>query len=80
MLRGRLRRIEHLGAEVLLHVDLPAFAGQAVVARAASAKSLAVGVELALRFDPAAAHLFDAAGQRMLQAERVRATAAQTAS
>ena len=65
LLEGRLRRIENLGAEVMLHAELPAFAGRAMIVRAAAANGLAVGAPLALLFDPAAVHLFDAAGERV---------------
>ncbi len=64
-LQGTLRRIENLGAEGMLHVDLPAFPDHPVIVRAPSAGSLAAGTPLALLFDPATAHLFDAAGQRI---------------
>ncbi|MGG5823905.1 ABC transporter ATP-binding protein [Falsiroseomonas sp. HW251] len=63
-LAARLRRMENLGPEVMLHFDLPTIAGASVVVRAASAAGVAAGGEAALAFDPAAAHLFDAAGER----------------
>ena len=68
-LAGRLRRVENLGAEALLHVDLADLPAQTVVVRAASAAGLAPGAPLRLAFDPAAAHLFDAGGTRVPAAE-----------
>ena len=63
-LQARVRRIENLGAECMLHFDLPGNADIPVVARAASAGGLAEGDQVVLGFDPAHAHLFDATGDR----------------
>ena len=65
-----------LGAEVMLHVDLPAFDGRTMIVRASAAAGLAPGAPLALLFDPAALHLFDASGERVRQARPASARGA----
>ncbi len=60
-LDARLRRIENLGAECMLYLDLE---GHTVIVRVASAAGLLPGDVVALGFDPASAHVFDAAGDR----------------
>ena len=74
-LHARLRRIENLGAECMLHFDLPGDEGIPVVARAASAGGLAEGDQTVLGFDPAHAHVFDATGDRVSPPQPAAATA-----
>nr|MCV4209543.1 ABC transporter ATP-binding protein [Roseomonas sp. SXEYE001] len=64
VLNARLRRIENLGAECMLHFDLLALPGHGVIVRAASIKGLSVGEEVVLGYDIASIHLFDAKGER----------------
>ncbi|TPG57801.1 ABC transporter ATP-binding protein [Roseomonas nepalensis] len=63
--QARLRRVENLGAECMLHVDLPTLPGQGLVIRAASAGDLTPGTMVGVAYDPAAAHVFDASGNRV---------------
>jgi multiple sugar transport system ATP-binding protein len=67
---ARVTRIERLGAEVILHADIPGIAAQALARLAPEhVAGLAPGDAVALM--PARAMLFDAAGARLpLQAER----------
>ena len=64
-LDAKLRRIENLGAECMLHFDLAGGGGGPVIARAASADGLAEGDHVVLGFNPAQAHVFDGAGDRV---------------
>ena len=66
VLHGRLRFVEHLGADLYLHVDLAGVA-RPLVARIAPAEgqSLRPGAAVSLLADAAALLLFDAAGRRV---------------
>ena len=66
--KARLRRIENLGAECMLHFDLPALPGQGLVIRTGSAGDLSPGTMVAVAYDAAAAHVFDANGSRVAAA------------
>ena len=59
---ARLHRAENLGAECLLHFDLPQLGNQTVVMR--STVGSVAGQACLLGFDPGAAHLFDDEGNR----------------
>jgi multiple sugar transport system ATP-binding protein len=64
---ARLRRKENLGSEYILHFDLAGRDAPGVTMRAAPTTAATIGesAELALTFDEAACHVFDAAGQRL---------------
>jgi multiple sugar transport system ATP-binding protein len=64
---ARLRRKENLGSEYILHFDLAGRDASGVSMRAspAIAASVSEAAELALGFDEAACHVFDAQGQRI---------------
>ncbi|UFN48158.1 ABC transporter ATP-binding protein [Roseomonas sp. OT10] len=81
-LPARLRRVENLGAESLLHLDLPGLPGRGLILRATGPAGAAPGEAVTVGFDPGAAHVFDGAGQRVapLPAAAARATAAAEAS
>jgi multiple sugar transport system ATP-binding protein len=68
-LRGRLRRIEHHGAEVLFFVDLATPGGGSVIVRdapgAPSVQRSAQGAEVALEIDAARTHVFAPDGTRV---------------
>ncbi|MCC2652070.1 MAG: transporter ATP-binding protein [Microvirga sp.] len=64
-LPARLRRRENLGAEHILHFDLPGAALPPVVARAPPELQLPADGHVALTFDPLACHLFDPSGARV---------------
>jgi multiple sugar transport system ATP-binding protein len=74
MLLARLRRIENLGAERLLHCDLPAPQEATILARVAAAEAAAAafapGERIAFPLDTAACHVFGPEGARL---EPVRA-------
>ncbi|HVE49025.1 MAG TPA: ABC transporter ATP-binding protein [Casimicrobiaceae bacterium] len=69
-LHGRLRRSENLGAEHILHVDLTSPArGKIICSATGDPHLLATDSRgLALLFDPAACHVFDAEGVRIADA------------
>jgi multiple sugar transport system ATP-binding protein len=64
-LPARLRRREHLGAEQILHFDLPGSDLEPVIVRASPDLELPADGHVALSFSAAACHLFDAAGGRI---------------
>ena len=64
-LPARLRRRENLGAEHILHFDLPGAELPPVLARAPADLQLPADGHVALTFDPLACHLFDASGARV---------------
>jgi multiple sugar transport system ATP-binding protein len=63
-LEARLRRIENLGADCMLHFDLTALPGHGVIARSASPEGLSAGDVVALGYNAGSIHLFDARGDR----------------
>jgi multiple sugar transport system ATP-binding protein len=71
-LRARLRRLENLGAEHILHFDLTEAGGGAVTSRVPAETARDIGMdEVVLRFDPAACHLFGADGVRVTPIDTV---------
>ena len=76
MLNGRLRRSENLGAEHILHVNLVAPAkGEITCGLAAEPGTITSGAgDLELLFAPAACHVFDAEGDRIVDAEATPST------
>jgi multiple sugar transport system ATP-binding protein len=64
-LPARLRRRENLGAEHILHFDLPGAALPPIIARAPAELQLPPDGYVALSFDPSACHLFDDTGARV---------------
>jgi multiple sugar transport system ATP-binding protein len=75
---ARLRRKENLGSEYILHFDLAGRDASGVTMRASPAVAAGLGeaAELALGFDEAACHVFNAAGDRL----EPKASGAATAS
>ncbi len=65
-LRGMLRHLENLGAEVFAQIEMPALDERLVVRlEPKAARALTLGDELALDFDNSAALLFDQTGKRV---------------
>jgi multiple sugar transport system ATP-binding protein len=64
-LPARLRRRENLGSEHILHFDLPGGDLPPVIGRSPAQLQLPADGHVALTFDPAACHLFDASGVRV---------------
>jgi multiple sugar transport system ATP-binding protein len=64
-LPARLRRRENLGAEHILHFDLPGADLEPVIVRAPANLELPADGHVALTFEPSACHLFDASGARI---------------
>jgi multiple sugar transport system ATP-binding protein len=65
-LRGALRHLENLGAEVFAQIEIPALDERIVIRlEPKAARGLALGDELALDLDDSAALLFDQSGKRV---------------
>jgi multiple sugar transport system ATP-binding protein len=63
---ARLRRMENLGAEYILHCDVDGFEGAVVTCRVPADSAFAAGGgALRLAFSPRDCHVFDAAGERV---------------
>jgi multiple sugar transport system ATP-binding protein len=61
----RLRRVENLGAELILHCDVAAVEGVVVMSRVPAGETPAASALVDLVFAPTDCHVFDAAGERM---------------
>jgi multiple sugar transport system ATP-binding protein len=64
-LRARLRRVENLGAELILHCVVEGLDGVLVACRVAADQGTPVEGALELAFSPRACHIFDAEGLRV---------------
>ena len=68
-LAGRVRRIEHHGAERIVHAELADPEGGTVIARLSESEAahaaLRDGAAVAITFDPTRAHVFDMSGNRI---------------
>jgi multiple sugar transport system ATP-binding protein len=64
-LRARLRRVENLGAELVLHCDIDGLDGVVVACRVPADHASPLDGALALVFSPRACHVFDAGGIRV---------------
>jgi multiple sugar transport system ATP-binding protein len=62
---ARLRRIENLGAEYMVHCDVDGLPGNVVICRVPAERAPRSDGALSLAFAPAACHVFDAAGERV---------------
>jgi multiple sugar transport system ATP-binding protein len=62
---ARLRRIENLGAEYIVHCDVDGLEGVVVTCRVPAERAPAGDGALALAFSPRACHVFDATGERV---------------
>ena len=62
---ARLRRMENLGAEYMLHCDVDGLDGSIVICRVPAERAPSVNGALTLAFAPRACHVFDAAGERV---------------
>jgi multiple sugar transport system ATP-binding protein len=71
----RLRRIENLGAELILHCDVAGVEGLVVTSRVPAGEAPAPSAPLDLVFAPTDCHLFDATGERMAIAGETTAEA-----
>jgi multiple sugar transport system ATP-binding protein len=79
---GRVHRSENLGPEHILHVDLDDPASGTLTCKVTSDPEALVdsGRRVALTFGPAACHVFDAEGRRIVDAEHAREDAVATAA
>jgi len=68
-LGARLRRMENLGAEYIVHCDVEGAEGGVVTCRVPAESALVAGGALRLAFSPRACHVFDAAGERVRLAD-----------
>ena len=62
---ARLRRIENLGAEYMVHCDVDGLDGNVVICRVPADRAPMVDGAITLAFPPHACHVFDAPGQRI---------------
>ena len=62
---ARLRRIENLGAEYMVHCDVDGLEGNVVICRVPAERAPTNDGPLTLAFLPHACHAFDAAGERI---------------
>jgi multiple sugar transport system ATP-binding protein len=62
---ARVRRVENLGAEHIVHYDVDNVDGAVVTARVPADRPAAADHSLTLTFAPHACHVFDAAGERV---------------
>ncbi|PRX04000.1 UNVERIFIED_ORG: carbohydrate ABC transporter ATP-binding protein (CUT1 family) [Martelella mediterranea] len=68
---GRVRLVEYLGSETIVHVDLPS--GKPLIFQTHQMEKHRVGETVRIGFEPADQHLFDAEGQRVELGEAVPA-------
>nr|WP_272212020.1 ATP-binding cassette domain-containing protein [Marinicella sp. W31]MDC2877915.1 ATP-binding cassette domain-containing protein [Marinicella sp. W31] len=64
---GRVRLVEYLGSETIVHVDLPS--GTPLIFQTHQMEKHRVGEVVRVGYDPADQHLFDADGQRLMLGE-----------
>jgi multiple sugar transport system ATP-binding protein len=62
---ARVRRIENLGAEYMVHCDVDGVPGSAVICRVPAERAPSGAGPVTLAFAPRAYHVFDAAGERI---------------
>jgi multiple sugar transport system ATP-binding protein len=62
---ARLRRVEDLGAEYIVHCDVDGLDGVVVTSRVPAVHAPPAAGALMLAFSPRACHVFDAAGERV---------------
>jgi len=62
---ARLRRIENLGAEYMVHCDVDGLDGNVVICRVPADRAPTADGALTLAFPPHACHVFDAGGERI---------------
>jgi multiple sugar transport system ATP-binding protein len=62
---ARLRRVENLGAEYMVHCDVDGLDGNVVICRVPAERAPLTDGPLTLSFPPQACHVFDAGGERI---------------
>jgi multiple sugar transport system ATP-binding protein len=68
-LGARLRRVENLGAEYMVHCDVDGLPGTVVICRVPAERAPRGDGALTLAFSPVACHVFDGAGERVRAAD-----------
>ena len=71
-LGARIRRIENLGAEYIVHCDVHDLDGVVITCRVPAERAPSAHAPLTLAFSPHACHVFDAAGERVDLADDAR--------
>jgi multiple sugar transport system ATP-binding protein len=71
-LAARVRRVENLGAEYIVHCDVDRLDGVIVTARVPAERAPTADGPITLTFSPHACHVFDASGERVRQVDDAR--------